>query len=148
MHSPVRIGTRGSQLALWQSRSVATKLEAGGIAVELVIIKTSGDRLQSATVSEVGGKRLFVKEIEDALLHNDIDLAVHSAKDMPADLPEGLAIAATLPRDDPRDAFVLPPGEPIEITTALARLGHAPRIGTSSIRRTAQLRASLPHAIF
>jgi porphobilinogen deaminase len=98
MHSPVRIGTRGSQLALWQARTVATSLEALGVAAELVIIRTSGDRLQEAPLSEVGGKRLFVKEIEDALLRDEIDLAVHSAKDMPAVLPEALALGATLPR--------------------------------------------------
>ena len=90
MHSPLRIGTRGSQLALWQARTVATTLEARGIAAELVIIRTTGDRLQTAPLSEVGGKRLFVKEIEDALLRDEIDVAVHSAKDMPAELPDGL----------------------------------------------------------
>src|SRR5688572_22359099 len=111
MHHPLRIGTRGSQLALWQARAVATRLEAHGVGAELVLIKTAGDRLQSAPMSEVGGKRLFVKEIEDALLAGDVDVAVHSAKDMPALLPDGLIIAATLPREDPRDAFVLPAGE-------------------------------------
>jgi hydroxymethylbilane synthase len=91
---PIRIGTRGSQLALWQARSVAAALEKLGSVVELVTIKTSGDRLQEASLAEVGGKGLFVKEIEDALLNNDIDLAVHSAKDMPATLPADLAVAA------------------------------------------------------
>ena len=90
MHTPLRIGTRGSQLALWQARAVATRLEPHGVDAELVLIKTSGDRLQSAPMSEVGGKRLFVKEIEDALLAGDVDVAVHSAKDMPALLPDGL----------------------------------------------------------
>jgi hydroxymethylbilane synthase len=101
MHKPLRIGTRGSQLALWQARAVATRLEAFGFDAELVLIKTSGDRLQSAPMSEAGTKRLFVKEIEDALLAGAVDAAVHSAKDMPAELPAGLAIAATLPREDP-----------------------------------------------
>src|SRR5688572_32016706 len=81
MQTPLRIGTRGSQLALWQARAVATRLEARGVSAELVIIKTGGDRMQSAPLSEVGGKRSFVKEIEDALLAGDVDLAVHSAKD-------------------------------------------------------------------
>src|SRR5215217_661893 len=139
MHSPLRIGTRGSQLALWQARTVAARLESHGIDVELVIIKTSGDRLQSAPMSEIGGKRLFVKEIEDALLDNAVDAAVHSAKDMPAVLPEGLTIAATLPREDPRDAFVLPPAQQGDVAAALAGLDRPAAIGTSSVRRIAQL---------
>jgi len=148
MHSPLRIGTRGSQLALWQARTVAARLEAHGIDVELVIIKTSGDRLQSAPMSEIGGKRLFVKEIEDALLANVIDAAVHSAKDMPALLPEGLAIAATLAREDPRDAFVLPAGAHGDVARALAALGRTATIGTSSVRRIAQLTTAFPSASF
>ena len=148
-HPPLRIGTRGSQLALWQARAVATRLEAHGVAAELVLIKTSGDRLQSAPMSEAGGKRLFVKEIEDALLAGDVDLAVHSAKDMSAVLPDGLAIAATLPREDPRDVIVLPPERPVEdVDTMLSSLGRGGRIGTSSIRRIAQLAARVPSAVF
>ena len=105
----LRLGTRGSQLALWQANAVAARLqETGGCSCRIVVIKTSGDRLQEAPLSEVGGKRLFVKEIEDALLRDDIDLAVHSSKDMPAVLPEGLTIGAVLPREDPLDAIVLP----------------------------------------
>src|SRR3954466_9641694 len=108
-HHSVRLGTRGSQLALYQATTVARRLaEAGGPRCEIVIIKTSGDRLQEAPLSEVGGKRLFVKEIEDALLRHEIDVAVHSSKDMPAVLPEGLAIAGVLPREEPLDAVVLP----------------------------------------
>src|SRR6476661_5868338 len=107
----IRLGTRGSQLALYQAHTVARLLAAaGGPACEIVIIKTSGDRLQEAPLSAVGGKRLFVKEIEDALLGGEIDLAVHSSKDMPAVLPEGLTIAGVLPREDPHDAVVLPAG--------------------------------------
>src|SRR4029079_11052711 len=105
----VRLGTRGSQLALYQAHTVARLLaEAGGPSCEIVVIRTSGDRLQEAPLSEAGGKRLFVKEIEDALLNADIDLAVHSSKDMPALLPDGLSIAGVLPREDPHDAVVLP----------------------------------------
>jgi hydroxymethylbilane synthase len=154
MHTPLRIGTRGSQLALWQARAVATRLEMRGTAAELVLIKTSGDRLQSAPMSEVGGKRLFVKEIEDALLAGDIDVAVHSAKDMPALLPDGLRVAATLPREDPRDALVMPlllstpaADHVDDVATALANRLFA-RIGTSSIRRAAQLRSRFPAASF
>ncbi len=106
--SSLRIGTRGSQLALWQANTVKAMLEERGERVELVIIKTTGDRLSEASLSEAGGKRLFVKEIEDAMLKREVDLAVHSSKDMPADLPPGLGIAAVLPREDPRDAIVLP----------------------------------------
>src|SRR5580704_19671920 len=105
----LRLGTRGSQLALWQARAaVARIVESGGPPCRVVVIKTSGDRLQEVPLSEVGGKRLFVKEIEDALLRREIDLAVHSGKDMPALLPEGLTIGGALPREDPRDAVVLP----------------------------------------
>jgi len=146
---PLRIGTRGSQLALWQARTVAAMLEQQGYDDELVIIKTAGDRLQEAQLSEVGGKRLFVKEIEDALLSGDIDLAVHSAKDLPALLPDGLELAAVLRREDPRDALVLPGGgEPMDLATAAARIGDSPTIGTSSVRRIAQLAALLPRARF
>ena len=105
----LRLGTRGSQLALWQARAVAARLaESDGPSCRIVVIRTSGDQLQDVRLSEVGGKGLFVKEIEDALLRNEIDLAVHSSKDMPTLLPEGLTIAAVLPREDPRDAVVLP----------------------------------------
>ncbi len=105
----LRLGSRGSQLALFQARLVAERIHAaGGPHCEIVVIKTSGDQLQEAPLSDIGGKRLFVKEIEDALLSGDIDLAVHSSKDMPAMLPDGLDVAAVLEREDPRDALVLP----------------------------------------
>ena len=107
----LRIGTRGSQLAMYQARTVARLLEErAGAACEIRVIRTSGDRLQEAPLSEVGGKRLFVKEIEDALLNGEVDLAVHSSKDMPAVLPDGLMVGAVLPREDARDAVVLPLG--------------------------------------
>jgi hydroxymethylbilane synthase len=140
----LRLGSRGSQLALFQANLVAQRIQAaGGPACEIVIIKTSGDRLQEAPLSDIGGKRLFVKEIEDALISGDIDLAVHSSKDMPALLPDGLDVAAVLEREDPRDALVLPHGpEP------KAQSPEPPRIGTGSVRRIAQLRKRFPTAEF
>ncbi len=137
----LRLGTRGSQLALFQARLVAERIHnAGGPPCDIVIIKTSGDRLQEAPLSDIGGKRLFVKEIEDALISGDVDLAVHSSKDMPAVLPDGLDVGAVLEREDPRDVLVLPhrPTEP----------DGAPRIGTGSVRRIAQLRKRFPDAAF
>jgi hydroxymethylbilane synthase len=147
--TPLKIGTRGSALALWQARTVAALIERAGRPAAIVVIKTGGDRLQEAPLSETGGKRLFVKEIEDALLAEEIDVAVHSAKDMSAVLPDGLAIAAVLPRDDPRDALVLGEGTAVvDFTAALAHLGDMPAIATSSVRRIAQLAAILPQASF
>lgn len=163
---PLRIGTRGSQLALWQANAVASAIAAsGGPACTIVTIRTSGDRLQEAPLSEIGGKRLFVKDIEDALLRGDIDLAVHSSKDMPAVLPEGLTIAAVLPREDPLDAIVLPVRLKADTTydshvasafrrtfasieDVIAELGQTPNIGTSSVRRIAQLSRLMPGARF
>jgi hydroxymethylbilane synthase len=142
VNSIPRIGTRGSPLALYQANAVAALLQTRmGVASEIVVIKTSGDRLGEAPLSEVGGKRLFVKEIEDALLAGDVDLAVHSSKDMPAFLPEGLEIGGVLPREDPRDALVLPAGHgpDQELESVRRALGISPRIGTSSVRRIAQL---------
>ena len=148
----LRIGTRGSQLALYQARTTAALLESRtGSTCEIVIIRTSGDRLQDVSLSEIGGKRLFVKEIEDALLAGTVDLAVHSSKDMPAALPDGLEIAAVLPREDPRDAIVLPASAPAgdgSLDSVRAQLGSAPRIGTSSVRRIAQLARLFPGARF
>ena len=165
MSRELRIGTRGSQLALWQATTVKGRIEqAGGPACRIVVIKTSGDRLQEAPLSEVGGKRLFVKEIEDALLRDEVDLAVHSSKDMPAVLPGGLTIAAVLPREDPLDAVILPARsvraksdaarEAVAITSIdsiddlVAALGQSPSIGTGSVRRIAQLLRLLPAARF
>ncbi|MBI4486082.1 MAG: hydroxymethylbilane synthase [Acidobacteria bacterium] len=140
----LRLGTRGSQLALWQAHAVAERIAAaGGPPCRIVIIKTSGDRLPEAPLSDAGGKRLFVKEIEDALLAGDIDLAVHSSKDMPVVLPDGLAVAAVLPREQPLDVIVLPAtGHPPALSTIgdlVTHLGQSPSIGTSSVRRIAQL---------
>jgi hydroxymethylbilane synthase len=147
----LRLGTRGSQLALWQARTAAALVAAsGGPPCEIVVIRTSGDRLQEAPLAEVGGKRLFVKEIEDALLRGEVDFAVHSCKDMPAVLPDGLAVAAVLEREDPRDALVLPFGapRPADLPALLAAIGQRPRLGTSSVRRVAELTRLLPDASF
>jgi hydroxymethylbilane synthase len=165
----LKLGTRGSQLALFQASTVAALLQSrDGAACEIVVIKTSGDRLADAPLSEVGGKRLFVKEIEDALLDGRIDLAVHSSKDMPAILPDGLALGAVLPRADARDAIVLSAPGPLRGTRPTGddagrvprsgpamsledvteRLGPSPRIGTSSVRRIAQLMRLFPGARF
>jgi hydroxymethylbilane synthase len=147
----LRLGTRGSQLALWQAQAVAARLaEAGGPPCRIVVIKTTGDRLGETPLSQVGGKRLFVKEIEDALLRGDIDLAVHSSKDMPAVLPEGLTVAGVLPREDPTDAIVLPAGAsaPTTIDGLVEQLGQSPAVGTGSVRRIAQLIPLIPGAEF
>jgi hydroxymethylbilane synthase len=147
----LRLGTRGSQLALWQARTASALVEqAGGPPCEIVVIRTSGDKLAEAPLSEVGGKRLFVKEIEDALLRGEVDFAVHSCKDMPAVLPDGLAIGAVLPREDPRDVIVLPAGgtPPTTLDELVAALGVRTRIGTSSVRRIAELLRLFPEATF
>ena len=155
----LRLGTRGSQLALWQANTVAARIAAaGGPSCRVVVIKTDGDRLQERPLSEIGGKRLFVKEIEDALLGGDIDLAVHSSKDMSAVLPEGLTIAGVLPRENPLDAVVLPvrargglrsqPSTLTSVDDLVAALGASPSIGTGSVRRVAQLMRLFPGARF
>jgi hydroxymethylbilane synthase len=148
----LRLGTRGSQLALWQAETVAAAVaQHGGPPCRLVIVKTAGDRLQDAPLSEIGGKRLFVKEIEDALLQGEIDLAVHSSKDMSAILPDGLTIAAVLAREDPLDAVVLPAATAARVNTIdelVSALGQTPTLGTGSVRRVAQLRRLFPGARF
>src|SRR5436190_9903298 len=122
-------------MALHQAGLVRDRLCAAhpGLAAELVPIRTTGDREQTRLLAEIGGKGLFTKEIEEALLDRRIDLAVHSAKDMETVLPPGLSIAAVLARDDPRDALVSSAG------TGLDDLPRGARIGTASLRRTAQL---------
>jgi hydroxymethylbilane synthase len=150
----LRIGTRGSELALWQARSVARILkERAGQTCELVTIRTTGDEPPDPPItlgtSGTSVKGTFVKEIEDALCEGRIDLAVHSSKDLSAVLPEGLVIAATLPREDPRDALVLPASEQVDdLDVARRRLGDGPRIGTSSVRRAAQLASLFSSASF
>ncbi len=134
----LRIGSRGSQLALWQANHIAELLRVQGHDVEIEIIKTTGDRLQEVTFAEVGSKGMFTKEIEEALADGRVDLAVHSLKDLPTELPEPFALAATPARVDPRDVFV-------SVKHAnLAALPQGARVGTSSQRRRAQLKALRP----
>jgi hydroxymethylbilane synthase len=147
----MRIGTRGSALALWQARAVAAAIrEAGGPEAEIVVIRTTGDEGSRAPGEvPVNIKRSFVKEIEEALHAGAIDAAVHSSKDLPAVLLDGLTIGATLEREDARDALILPSGRHERGLEAVRRaLGSRPRIGTSSIRRSAELRAIFPDADF
>lgn len=136
----LRLGTRGSQLALTQSRAVARMLEESwpGLRVELVVIRTSGDKIQGIPLHSLGGKGLFVKEIEEALLRGEVDLAVHSLKDVPAEIPAGLRLAAFPPRADPRDLVVTREGG------GLSSLPPGGKIGSSSLRRSFQLRALRP----
>lgn len=129
------IGSRGSQLALWQARYVAARLEALGEIVEIRVIRTTGDKITDVPLAKVGTKGLFTKEIEEALLAGDVDLAVHSLKDMPTELPAGLTLAAVPEREDPRDAI---------IGARLADLPSGALVGTSSLRRSAQLHALRP----
>lgn len=147
-----RIATRGSRLALWQAHAVSDRLRAVGARTEIVVITTTGDRSQREPVTgrrANDNKRQFVKELEDALLRGDADLAVHSAKDLPSVLPEGLTVVACLAREDPRDGLVLPVlGAPLAVPDVLARLGQGATIGTGSVRRVAQLAPLVPHATF
>jgi hydroxymethylbilane synthase len=136
LSKPIRIATRRSQLALWQAEHVAAALRAAhpGLVVELVPMTTQGDRVQDRALAEVGGKGLFVKELEVAMQGDRADIAVHSMKDVPSELPSGFCITAVLPRANPRDAF---------ISRRYARFADLPqgaRVGTSSPRRQAQLR--------
>jgi hydroxymethylbilane synthase len=136
----VRIATRGSDLALAQTRRMARRIEAAlSVQTEIVKIRTTGDRLSSIRLAEVGGKGLFVKELEEALLDGRADVAVHSAKDLPTELPEALAVAAFPERADPRDALV----SRVRGAT-LATLARGARVATGSVRRAAQVRALRP----
>lgn len=135
------IGTRGSALALWQARYVASAIEKAhtSITVELMTIKTQGDKILDTPLAKIGTKGLFTKEIEEALLDGKVDLAVHSMKDLPTDLPAGLKLSAIMQREDPRDVFISRDGRGLEELEAGAR------IGTSSLRRKAFLLNRLPH---
>jgi hydroxymethylbilane synthase len=130
----LRIGTRGSALALWQARSISEALQSiAGVPSELIIVKTSGDKFQQTSFSEIGTKGIFIKELEDALLERRVDLAVHSMKDVPTEIPEGLTIAAICTRQDVRDALLSTSG------ASLDGLPAGARVGTSSLRRKSQL---------
>lgn len=138
----LKIGTRGSPLALYQAHETRNRLMAAhGLAeddIEIVVITTTGDRVRDRPLSEIGGKGLFTKEIEEALFDRSIHLAVHSMKDMPAQLPDGLIMAALLPREDPRDAFLSP------VAANIDALEHGATVGSSSVRRAAQLKRLRP----
>lgn len=139
----IKIGTRGSKLALWQANWVKSALNAGNtsIAVELVPIKTKGDKILDVPLAKVGGKGLFVKEIEDALLNGRIDLAVHSMKDMPSEIPDGLCVGAIPEREIPQDVLISKKG------LLLHDLIPGASIGTSSLRRSAQLLHARPDLV-
>lgn len=132
----LRIGTRGSQLALWQANWVKERLESLGFQATIVVIQTTGDKITDVPLAQVGAKGMFTKEIEQSLLDGAIDMAVHSLKDLPTDLPDGLTIAAIPPRQEARDALVGP--------YRWRDLPRYARIGTSSLRRSAQLKAVRP----
>jgi hydroxymethylbilane synthase len=136
----LRIATRGSALALWQANHVRDRLRADdpALAVELVVLKTRGDKILDRALSEVGGKGLFVKEIEEALLDGRADVAVHSMKDLPGEIPAELELAAVPEREDPRDALLVSPSLSAR---DVASLPAGARVGTSSLRRVAQLKA-------
>jgi hydroxymethylbilane synthase len=135
----LRIGTRGSLLAKWQAEYVRKQLFAGaGVETEIVIIKTSGDKQQMSPLSEIGGKGIFIKELEEALLEETIDLAVHSVKDVPTDTPSRLMFPAVCRREDVRDCLVAASG------ATIASLRQGARVGTGSLRRQAQLRHIRP----
>jgi len=135
--SRIRIGTRGSALALWQASHVRDRLGALGHEVELRVITTTGDRVQDRRLETVGGKGAFLKEIEEAMLAGEIDLAVHSLKDVPTELPGGLGLCAVLERADPRDAL-------LSGGARLATLPSGAVVGTTSLRRQALVRALRP----
>ncbi len=148
MTALLRIGTRGSPLALWQANETKRLLAAAHPAlaaegaIAITVIKTTGDRIQDRTLAEAGGKGLFTKEIEEALLACEIDLAVHSMKDVPTFLPAGLGIVTMLKREDPRDALIAGPG-----VAGLDDLPKGTVVGTASLRRGAQLRARRPDIV-
>jgi hydroxymethylbilane synthase len=136
---PLRIGTRGSLLAKWQAEYVRKLLfQATGVDAEIVIIKTAGDKLLHSPLTQIGGKGIFIKELEDALLEEKVDLAVHSVKDIPTDTPSRLVFPAVCRRDDVRDCLVSANG------ATLANLRQGARVGTGSLRRQAQLRHTRP----
>ena len=132
----IRIATRSSELALRQARIVETALEARGLKCEIVTFKTTGDKKLDEPLSEIGAKGLFTRELEVALTKNKVDCCVHSLKDLPTELPDGLVVGAVLEREDPRDVLVI---NPVTEAEDLASLPAGSRVGTSSLRRRAQL---------
>jgi hydroxymethylbilane synthase len=140
-YKTIRIATRSSPLALWQAEEVKRRLNQihPHIAVELVTMKTQGDRILDAPLAKIGGKGLFVKELEAGMLAGDADLAVHSMKDVPVEFPDGLELALIMQREDPRDAFVS------NTYTSLAEMPDGTLVGTSSLRRQTQIRQRYPH---
>jgi hydroxymethylbilane synthase len=136
----LKIGTRGSKLALWQANHIKDLLEANGIAVELVLYTTTGDVQQLRPLHEIGDKGLFTKALDDAMLRGEIDVAVHSAKDLPTQLPDGISLAVIGKREDPRDVL-LSTGEEFD----LDNVARGITVGTSSLRRQALLQHYLPH---
>ena len=137
----LRIGSRGSQLALWQANHVAALLREQGHAVEIEIIKTTGDKITDVALAKVGTKGMFTKEIEEALADKRVDLAVHSLKDVPTELAAEFELAAIMKREDPRDAFISVKFETLE------ELPEGAKVGTSSLRRQAQLKALRPDLV-
>lgn len=138
MTQPLRIGTRGSPLALWQAEEVKRRLhlahpDLDDSAVEIVVITTTGDRIRDRALAAAGGKGLFTKEIEESLADGSVDLAVHSMKDMPTVLPDGMEISCLLPREDPRDAFIS------LVANSIDDLPAGAVVGTASLRRQSQL---------
>ncbi len=139
------IGTRGSALALWQAHAVEAAIHAihPDVQTQIRVIETTGDRVLDKPLEKIGDKALFTKELESALLSGEVDLCVHSMKDMPTDLPDGCVISAMLPRADVRDVLVC--GPRVAGATSLSELPVGTRLGTGSLRRTAQLRSLFPH---
>jgi hydroxymethylbilane synthase len=138
----VRIGSRGSMLATWQAKHIALRLAGLGVQTEIIYIKTSGDKFQQAGINQIGVKGVFIKEIEDALLENRVDIAVHSMKDVPTETPAGLNFPAICEREDPRDCLISREGK------NFASLMAGANVGTSSLRRMAQLRHARPDLTF
>ena len=141
MAAHIRIGTRGSRLALWQANEVARKLREVHVDHEIVMITTTGDKRQDVALASIGGKGVFIKELEEALARGTIDIAVHSLKDVPSIVPDEFALAAFLERADPRDAWVHPSRQ------AIGDLPKGAKVGTSSPRRHAQLLDRFPHLL-
>src|SRR5512135_186606 len=146
MKNKIIIGTRGSKLALWQAEWVMSELKRlnPALEVELNKIKTTGDKILDVPLAQVGGKGLFVKEIEEALLNGEADLAVHSMKDVPTEFPEGLHLAVICKREDPRDAFISQKQGTTFRFRNFQDLPHGASVGTSSLRRSCQLLSIRP----